>query len=169
MHPYYLRANPQSNDFDFQHYSSFMGYFHVIENICKPKSPKPQLFTLAGNIILNRERIPVLTSKSICNADLVLYQLATILTPFTENKSSFPKWFPTTYVYHNGTQQIWHKLKSRKCCLKIAPLFGVNSISELKSIVQQSPNRQDIHYPGSFKCAPGILSSISVNDIGTLP
>jgi hypothetical protein len=38
----------------------FRRYFRVIEEICKPKCPNPRLYTLAGDIVVNRERKPII-------------------------------------------------------------------------------------------------------------
>lgn len=167
---YYLRTNPLCGSFDFRSYCRFKMYSSIIEGVCKQQSSNPRLFTLAGDIIINREKRPILTKKTICDADIILSQLAPILAQSNGN-SLHCFWFPATYVYNDpvSVQPIWHKLKSQKHCSKIASLLGVNSISEIKSVLQQAPDNCDMRYSGALEHAPGIRESINVKDIGTLP
>lgn len=167
VRPYFLRVSYSGSDIDAQSYKFFSTYFSTLESVCKKRSNTPKLFTLAGDILVKREKRPVLTRKSIVNADLVLYQLGAILN--IPNERSFSKeWFPRTYVYQEGTQSIWRKLISKAYCIKIAPLFGAASIEEIKEKVKKSVEDQNVKYSGSWECAPGILSSIGVDEIGSL-
>lgn len=63
---------------------------------------------------------------------------------------------------------MWQKLKSKTYCLKIAPLFGVTTIDELKNIVQNSVVDERMKYNYAWECANSILSSIDFEDIATL-
>ena len=165
---YYLREYPTGNSFKYCNYCFFRTYSSVLEETCKPRSENPKLFTLSGDIIVKREKRPILSKTTISNADIVLYQLAHILTTPNEN-NWYDDWFPTTYIYHDGVQSIWHKLKSQRHCLKIMQLLGVDSISQIKEVVAKSVGERDMRYSNSFHHAPGILSNISVETIGTLP
>ena len=100
------------------------------------------------------------------NADIVLYQLNDIFDTSENERCSM--WFPTTYIYHQGQQVLWKKLISKSYCKKIFPLFSVNTVDELKEKVQGSIGNRDIRYNGSWHNAPGILSSIKLDEIGTL-
>ena len=165
---YYLREHPMGKSFKYCSYCFFRTSSRILEETCKPRSENPKLFTLSGDIIVKREKRPILSKTTISNADIVLYQLAHILTTPNEN-NWYDDWFPTTYIYHDGVQSIWHKLKSQRHCLKIMQLLGVDSISKLKGIVAKSVGERDMRYSNSFHHAPGILSNISVEAIGTLP
>ena len=165
---YYLREHPMGKSFKYCGYCFFRTYSRILEETCKPRSENPKLITLSGDIIVKREKRPILSKTAISNADIVLYQLAHILTTPNEN-NWYDDWFPTTYIYHDGAQSIWQKLKSQRHCLKIMQLLGVDSISKLKEIVAKSVGERDMRYSYSFHHAPGILSNISVETIGTLP
>ncbi len=166
VHPYFLRINENNPTIEPHSYAVFRKYFSTLENVCKPVHSEPKLLTLTGEIITNREKKPVLTKESISNADLVLYQLYSIINvPSTEY---FDYWFPDTYIYHRFKQAIWQKLQSKEYCTKISPLFGVNTIEEIKTLVKDSFPDRRFRHDGAFEAAPGILSSIALDDIGTL-
>lgn len=165
---YYLREHPMEKSFKYCNYCFFRTYSRILEEICKPRSENPKLFTLSGDIIVKREKRPVLSKTTISNADIVLYQLAHILTTPDEN-SWCDDWFPTTYIYHDGLQSIWHKLKSQRHCLKIMQLLGVDSISQIKETIQKNQIDKDMRYASAWDPAPVILSNIKLEEIGTLP
>ena len=165
---YYLREHPMGKSFKYYNYCFFRTYHRILEETCKPRSENPKLFTLSGDIIVKREKRPILSKTTISNADIVLYQLAHILTTPNEN-NWYDDWFPTTYIYHDGVQSIWHKLRSQKHCLKIASLFGVKTIQELKTVLQQAKFQEPLGYPSAWDYAPEILSNIQIEEIGTLP
>jgi hypothetical protein len=48
-------------------------------------------------------------------------------------------------------------------------LFGVKTIQELKTILQQAQSQNPLGYPSAWDYAPEILSSIQIEEIGTLP
>ena len=120
---------------------------------------------MSGDILLRRERKPFLTKDALVNADLVLYQLGEVLAIKDSGKVH---WFPTTYIYHSGPQSMWQKLQSMNYCRKILPLFGVQSVDELKKLVKKSTENHSVRYYDTFECAQGILSSVVLSDIGTL-
>ena len=60
-------------------------------------------------------------------------------------------------------------MESQNYCLKIAPLFGVKTLSELKEHAKKSVFNYQIKYPGATRSAPAILSSISIETIGIIP
>lgn len=166
IHPYFLRTNYFNSNVEPQSFNIFQKYMKTIEEVCKPKNKNPHLFTLAGEILVNREKKPILTKQSISNADIVLYQLNGIFDTSVDKR--WKKWFPTTYIYHEGQQVLWKKLISKSYCKKIFPLFSVNTVDELKEKVQGSVRNQDIRYNNSWYNAPEILSSIMLDEIGTL-
>lgn len=166
VHPYFLRTDYFNWNVEPQTFNTFRKYTTTIEEVCKPKSENPQLYTLAGDILVNREKKPILTKQSIANADIILYQLSDIFDA-SENKR-WNVWFPTTYVYHEGQQVIWKKLISKSYCQKMFSLFSVKTIAELKERIQGSVGDQTIRYNRSWSGAPGILSSIKLDEVGTL-
>lgn len=164
VRPYFLRSDFFNQDIKPQTFNTFRKFMSIIENKCKPKSTQPNLLTLAGDILVNREKKPILTVRSIANADIVLYQLDEIFNDSEKTNT----WFPTTYVYHEGPQLIWTKLISKSYCQKIFPLFSVKNIAELKEKLQGTVLDQNIGYPGAFNKAPKIMSSIKIDKIGSL-
>lgn len=166
VHPYFLRSNYFNIAVEPQNYTVFCKNLRTVETACKEKCENPRLYTLSGDILVKREKRPVLTKASISNADIVLYQLNCLLNLPSTN--SWHRWFPTTYVYFEGTQVIWQKLISKSYCKKIYPLFAVKTIEELKECLKSSIENRDVSYPGAWDSAPGILSAIKVEDIGKL-
>lgn len=166
---YYLRCSPRSSEYAYQSFGFFNPYCRTIEERCKPISDKPNLLSLSADIITGREYHPYLTMESISNADLVLYQMGEVLFPRQKDNLPWTHWFPRCYVYHNEKQIIWKKMESRSYCLKIAPLFGVKTLVEIKEQVKKSPFNYQIKYSGATRSAPAILSSISIDTIGAIP
>ena len=167
MSPYFLRRDKYNDNVEDYGYCVFRTYSHVVEDKCKPKSDRPNLYTMAGEIIINREKKPILTKESISNADLLLYQLSYIL-PIPSSKRLQDYWFPLTYVYHLGPQVIWQRLKSKKYCDKIAPLFGVCNAVEIAEKIKGTESQKGVGYNNSFECARSILSNIKLEEIGSL-
>lgn len=145
-------------------FATFRKYFRTIEEICKPKSPESRLYTLSGKMLMERELKPILTAKNLARADVVLYQLSTILV----SKVSEELWFPTSYIYCKDIYTLWTRLKSKKFCEKLLPLFGVESIEKLKEILSQLKTDDQIRYQNSFDFAPNIINCISVEEIATV-
>lgn len=166
VHTYFLNQDSYNNYAEESNYFKFRKYCHMIEEKCKPKSANPNLFTLQGNLLIQREKKPILTKESISNADLVLYQMGVPLGFKNEWRSY---WFPTTYCYHHHKQELWRRMKSKEFCKKIQALFGVSTIDGLKEKVESSILNREMRYNGdAFECALGIRNSIKVDEIGSL-
>jgi hypothetical protein len=146
-------------------YDQFRGKCSTLEKVCKPKSSTPNLFTLQGQLLIQRERKPIITVQSLTNADLLLYQLYPILAK-TEKK--YLLWFPVSYIYHEDAQELWLKLVSRKFCETVFPLFGVKTLVELKIAIEKSNelcNRTG--YQNSYDSPLRICDSIALENVGT--
>ena len=60
-------------------------------------------------------------------------------------------------------------MKSKEFCLRIAALFGVSNIEQLKEKVKLSPTDGDMRYSRDvFNAAPNIQNSIRIEEIGSL-
>ncbi len=162
---YFLRESYFSNTLKACNYTEFRTYCRTIEGTCKEKCSNPKLFTLMGDILIKREKKPILTKETLSNADLILYQLFGVLNI---NGEGHGYWYPTTYVYHSNLQPIWQRLKSEQFCKTIQPLFGVNSISELKNLIAKSTVEHGMSYSGSFESPLSILSNIKIEEIGSM-
>ena len=168
VRPFFIRESPLGENLRAENYIEFRKYFEVLERTCKPVSKTPNYITLAGDILVSREKKPVLTVKSISNADIVLYQLSRIL--FNKNDIIHPfYWFPNSYVYHSGKQEIWQRMASQSYCRKISFLFGVKTIQEIKNLVDIQIPYREASYSNSFDLCPWICQSILPDEIGTLP
>lgn len=166
IHTYFLRQDNYNDYLVPRSFARFRAYIRTIEEVCKPKSGQPSRYTMQGDMLIQRERKPILTKESISNADIVLYQLGELLT---NTSDWFNCWFPTTYVYHRAVQTIWLRLKSEEYCQSILPLFGAKTIPELKEIVKKSVEKGDICYRHAFaECAPSILSSIKAEEVASM-
>jgi len=164
-HTYFLRENYFVQKLKSNNFVTFRRWFNTIEDICKPKSEEPNLYTLAGDILIKREKKPLLTKNSIVNADLVLYQMSCVLE-FTKNDRLY--WFPALYCYFEGAQTIWQKLESISYCAKIMPLFGATSVNDLKGKIANAKFDKNARYSSSSNCAPIIYDSIKIENIATL-
>lgn len=164
--PYFIKESYFDSNLVMKNFLSFYCYPRIIEEICKPKSSEPTRYTMAGDMIVHREKKPVLTTKTISNADIVLYQLADIL-PIPDDKG-WDRWFPVTYVYHTGTQVIWQKMISKSYCERIFPLFNVDSIDKLKEMVALSDGKKELRHDHAWDSAPSISSVITIDHIGLL-
>lgn len=163
VRPYFLKSNYLHEDVEAEDYTAFYKHMYVLEEECKPKI-NPNLYTLRGEILMNREKKPLLTKQSIANADIVLYQLEKVLFPHKDLWG----WFPKTYVYFDGRQAIWKKLISKSYCQKIFLLFDANTVEELKEkIIFSIKVAHESIYHNSYKRILNILDSISVGEIGT--
>ena len=67
----------------------------------------------------------------------------------------------------NGAS-IWKKLRSKRFCEKILPLFGVESIDALKERLSKCSGDDKMGYNGAFERAPAILDCIKLDDIASL-
>jgi hypothetical protein len=165
QHTYFLRDDiHSSSSISPQNFIIFRKPMETVEYKCKPTSNYPNHFTLTGQILVEREKKPLLTSKSIATADIVLYQLSKILYP---NATWY--WFPDLYCYSNDVSIMWIKLKSKYYCNKIMPLFGVSNIEKLKeAMVSCEFDKRYKHRNDHFNSAPEILSHIKLEEIASL-
>ena len=167
-HTYFLRKSSieRETNLDARNYVAFRRYLSSIEEEYKPNCSEPRLYTLTGKILIDREKKPILTKQVLAQTDVLLYQLSEVLNIKDEYGSA---WFPTSYIYADSFQTQWIKLKSKKYCSKIFPLFGVGDIENLKlKITSAFGDARDIRYTGAFQCVSTIQSSIQIDEIATL-
>jgi hypothetical protein len=165
---YFLWENALGNSLTPDTFTRFRPTHRYIDDHIKPKSETPNLFTLAGDMAVKREKIPLITQITLSNADLVLYQLSSV---FDFPSQIHWRWFPILYVYWGEycKQPLWSKLVSNNYCQKLFPLFGVDNIDQLKALVEKSKPDRDMCYSRSFYSAPSIQQSIELDNIGTMP
>jgi hypothetical protein len=142
-----------NNDFNFSY----------LEQQYKPSTDKPRLFTLAGDLLVNRrEFAPFITKHKIVLADIILYQLS----EFCLIKNPSLVWFPKTCVY-DYDRRYWQKLYSKNFCKKVFPLFDVSNIDQLKNAIQKCKNVNPINCYFSCESLPKIIDLINIDNIGT--
>ena len=169
---YFLKLRPFDQNAEANNFMQFWPAFSssYIETHIKPKSEKSNLCTLAGSIVIQREKQPIVSCQSLVNADSVLYQLSLVYNHlFQYSFRSY--WFPVLYVYGErfDRQSIWSKMVSFQHCQKLFPLFGITKLEQLKDIVEKSKPNREMRYDNYFESAPSIQQSINLDEIGTMP
>ena len=71
-------------------------------------------------------------------------------------------------MHQRGVQPLWQRLKSSSYCKKIAPLFGETTVEGIKNRVQRVVYDREMRYNFAFESAPVILSSIKIEEIGSI-
>ncbi len=171
VHTYFLRTHPLGSDVKPFSYEMFRFHSKMIEERIKPnlEGDMSRKYTLTGHYVVNeREYKPIYSGKSMAIADLFLYQVYNGLD--IESLTDGWKWFPVLYAYADQYDSIWKRLTSKRFCEKIMPVFGVNTIQELKERISKCVPQKDYHYSGAL---PGgvsaILSWVKLEDVATLP
>ena len=156
--PYFLKRNSLYTDVDTFDFTKFRCYLYFLEKVCK-KFYKINSYSYSAELLINREKKPIITKKNLIEADLLLYRLGSI---------DKYEWFPYLYFYGQSDNSMWIKLKSKSYCEEIFPLFGVNSIEELKQCIAKAKSNNKIKYRESWDYATNILDYIKIEEIATL-
>jgi hypothetical protein len=157
---YFLKRYPSVEDEEPKDFTVFRPYFRLIDEDYKPKTENPRLYSLAADMLVKREKLPIFTKKRIVEADVLLCQLSHIHTN--------TYWFPQTYVYNENTGSMWKRLISKKYCEKTMVMYGTTNVSELREIAKNNDYKREMRYNSSFATAPSIATSIDIEKIGTL-
>ena len=171
VHTYFLRTNPLGSEVKPFSYEMLRFYSKMLEERIKPKlkGDMGRKFTLTGHYVVNeREYKPIYSAKAMAMADLFLYQIYNGLE--LDKLTEWGAWFPTLYVYADQYDSMWKKLTSKRFCEKIMPVFGVNTLQELKERVGKCAPDKGYHYSGAWAGgASAILSWVKLDDVATLP
>lgn len=171
VHTYFLRTSPLAGETQPFSYEKLRFYSGIMEEKIKPNASEDlrNKYTLTGHYLCNeREYLPIYSGRKMANADLFLYQVYNGLG--LENLTEYHEWFPTCYVYADEYDSIWKRLRSKRFCEKVMPLFGVNKIDSLKERISHCTENRDMRYSRGFAApASAILSWINLEDIGILP
>lgn len=165
-HTYFLKKTTSSTDESAEVFTFFRRYLRTIEEDYKPKSEKPNLFSLSADMLINREKLPVITKNRIVEADILLCQLSIV---YAKSNNVHKSWFPDTYVYNENANVIWKRLISRKYCEKTMVMYDAKNIPEFKDIAEKSSYTREIRHNNCFESAPCIATSITIESIGTMP
>ena len=96
----------------------------MLEDYIKPTmdGDLPRKFTLTGHYVCTeREYMPIYSGRSMANADLFLYQVYKGLE--LDGLTQWGPWFPVLYVYADEYDSMWKRLKSKRFCEKVMPIF----------------------------------------------
>lgn len=159
-HTYFLNDNPFNNaDVNPRSFTAFRPYLKSLEEDYKANS-EIDLLSFTADILVKREKYPILIKRNIVDADILLSQIGLI-----KDK----EWFPLTYIYNRNSGLIWKKLVSKKHCEKTMVLYGANNIEDLKRIAKEYIAPNHFKYNRSFEHVPCIATKIDIEAIGTLP
>lgn len=162
-HTYYLQAELSptkrivpSNIREFGSYCRFFdGYGKKMFN----------LLSFTADTAIKRPKEPLITKKTFAETDVFLCQMSFALQINYEGYY----WFPVTYIYLDNMESVWIRLSSRQFCEKILPLFGVNTIDELKKKIQDNQVEDEYKFPSVWKSVPKIPIKIQGYEIASLP
>jgi len=145
-------------------FQNFYFCSEIIESHIKPRSEYKNHYSLSAEILVKREYPPMLTKETLAAADCILHQLSIALS------SQSLRWIPKAYCYFSGEElPIWSRMVSRRHCEKLLPLFGIQTIGELKELYDISNPDRRYGYPCSFHVVPTMQSCIKRDEIATLP
>ena len=168
---YFLKINHYDAGKIPCNFTQFRPYLSYIDTHIN-HTQNPRKITLSGDILSKREKSPTLTTQSIANADVILYQLTDV---FAIKRNGRLSWFPMLYVYLGNTrfgvtQEIWSRMVSKQHCENLFPLFDVRTIEELIDVVKRNVDvERKIRHQSSWDSAPTILDNINIDDIAKLP
>lgn len=172
VHTYFLRVSPLGSETRPYSYAKLRFYSKMMEERIKPRlsGGLANKFTLTGHyMVSDREYMPIYSAKALANADLFLYQVYNGMGLY-DITSEWGAWFPTLYIYADQYDSIWKKLVSKRFCKKIMPLFGVETIEELKVIISKCIPDRAYRYESAWPgCATSILTWVKLDAVATLP
>lgn len=172
FHTYYLRTASYDDKLMPASYEGFRIYSEYLEEIVKKslQDDRKNKITLMGHLLcIERTNPPIYTTSSLAEADLFLFQVYKALNLEDLSWHGFG-WFPTCYIYSNRySSPMWSRLKSKRFCEKVMPLFGVTSIEELKEAIAKCTLDKNYHYRESFDYPMAIMSCVKLEEVGTLP
>lgn len=170
-HTYFLRTSGIASERIPLSYEQFRFHSQMMEEIIKPsmKDELSRTYTLTGYYVCtSREYLPIYSGRAMANADLFLYQVYNGLE--LDDLTQYSAWFPMLYAYADEYDSLWKKLKSKRFCEKIMPIFGVKTIQELKNRIAKCKPDRNYYYSGAWRGhARAILECIDLQEIAILP
>lgn len=171
VHTYFLRTSEFGSDKKPFSYERLRFHSKMLEEYIKPTmdGDLPRKFTLTGHYVCTeREYMPIYSGRAIANADLFLYQVYNGLE--LDSLTQWGPWFPVLYVYADEYDSMWKKLKSKRFCKKVQPIFGVSTLQELKERIAKCKPDREYHYSGAWHGnASAILTWVKLDEMGSLP
>lgn len=140
--------------------------FHsrLIEGKYKEQSSSPNLFSMMSNMLMAREKRPVITAERLVEADLIIFEVIRFCIGVEH------QWFPRTYVYQNKVEAFWVRMTSKRECEKYLCLFGLTDIESFKKRVEQlgANGVQRYSYPMAHDRPTLIIDSITADAIASM-
>ena len=168
----YFNSNEQLNNYGADSYRMFYtGAEHQnLDKAIKARDDK-RYYTGTGQHWIETIDTDFCSKEQFILADLICYNYSVYGNGFCD---SWP-WFPITYVYDNQYNSVLgsfsKKMISNEYAQELLPLFGYESIDDLKSKMKSIENDQqrqwrDIRYPEAFESAPLLSGFIKASDVG---
>ena len=171
VHTYFLRISGLGDEKRPFSYARFRFHSEMLEERIKPtmEGVLAQKYTLTGHYVYTeREYLPIYSGRAMANADLFLYQVYNGLD--LGSLTQWSRWFPTLYIYADEYDSMWKKLKSKRFCEKILPIFGAQTIDELKKRIEKCTPDRNYRYSGVWpEMASAILNWVKLDEIAILP
>lgn len=142
MHAQYFYRDGEHRDDDV---TVFNQYLRSLEDVYK-KRIKSNLITIFGDKVKERARLESVQFSDLMLAESLLYFIMAL-------RGRLYDWYPRTLVYRNHfhTFDFYTRLKSKTHFARVKPLFGVNSESEYRTLVQEAVKRHsEDNYYGSW-------------------
>lgn len=143
-------------------YLKFRCYCQLFDGYYKQRD---RLFSKTADIVVKHVKEPILTQEYYAQTDIIISQLS-----FALRTSEIKEWgwFALSYVYSKNRDDIWIRLSSKRYCTKILPLFGVNTIEELKLLIKNNPVKEQFGYQDDWHSIPQIPLQIREYEIASL-
>lgn len=149
-------------------YRSIRPYSYCIFNF-NPEhcdiSAKENMCKTITSLLLKNEKDQETAKCLITKTDLLLFQLSRILI-VSKNEANY-YWFPSTYDCPEIIKTTWKKLYSKDYCKKIAPLFGVETIEDLKALISYPMFLSPVYNTYYRYQVPDVFNCIEPKNIGT--
>ena len=169
----YFNNNQRLNNYGADNYRMFYtGAEHqTLDNAIKSRDNK-RYHTGTGQHWIETLDTDFCSKEQFILADLICYNYSVYGIEFSD---TWP-WFPITYVYDNEYNSalgiFTKKMVSKEYAQQLLPLFGYESIDDLKSkmkLIEEEPRQQrrDIRYPEAFGSAPVLSDFIKAGDVGS--
>lgn len=169
---YFLREywfqseSPQPQTYDY-----FRKYMEEIERTGKAKPEGNHRFSIAGDLLIDRELKPCWMAEKIRQTDVFLFQMGEFMHRNDTTKTFI--WYPMTAAhFYYSKPQVWQKLVSRIYCKRLMPLFELASIDELKIELEKTKIMSARMGWGRGAAAiggiPGIYNCVEIDKIGSL-
>lgn len=145
--------------------SSFIEFRPYLDILDGQYGKQLSKLSLMGDIAVKLSKYSFVNQITFSQTDVFICQLSFIF----KHARSYGWWFPITYIYLHEAENMWVELTSRKYCEKLLPLFNVNTIEELKKLIEEHPVPSNCRYPNSWQTVMSIPLKIQGYEFCSLP